>query len=301
MPILILELDMRVYKKMERRLIYREFISIAKKDLTILFSLIIILTLFIFGLFPQYLATEDYFYVNLSRRLLPPSTSNPLGTDYLGRDMISLIIWGSRLAIIQMIWPTLIAATIGVTLGLISGYVGGIIDTLIMRLVDVLMSFPSFLLALVILTILGPGLTNAIWAITIGRISGYIRLARSLVLPMKDIGYVEYARALGSTKARIIIKQILPNILTPIIVQMTFSMPGTLAAVASLSFLGLGGKPPTADWGVLLQQSRIYLRYAPWAVFLPSFVIFLISFAFNNLGECLRNIVDPKHKYVKLR
>ena len=272
----------------------------ARKDFSLLSSLIIIVILVICGIFPQYIAKEDYRDINLPARLTPPCKHYPLGTDFLGRDLLSLLIWGCRLALVEMLWPTLVAAAIGVSLGLISGYLGGSLDLMIMRGVDVLMSFPNFLLALAILNTLGPGLTNAIWSVTITRISGYTRLARSLALPMKDIGYVEYAKALGASNTRIITRYILPNILAPIIVQMTFTMPDTLSSVAALSFLGLGGRPPTADWGVVLQQARIYLRYAPWAVLVPALIIFVVTFVFNVFGEALRDIVDPRRKYLRM-
>lgn len=285
---------------MERRSIFIEILTIARKDFSVLSSLAIIVILVICGLFPQYLVREDYRDMNLQARLTPPCKRYPLGTDFLGRDLLSLIIWGCRLALVEMLWPTLVAAAIGVSLGLLSGYVGGSLDLMIMRGVDILMSFPSFLLALAILNTLGPGLTNAIWSVAIARISGYTRLARSLVLPIREIGYVEYAKALGASKTRIMARYIFPNILAPIIVQMTFTMPDTLSSVAALSFLGLGGKPPTADWGVILQQSRIYLRYAPWAVLVPAFFIFIVTFVFNVFGEALRDIVDPRRVYLRM-
>jgi len=285
---------------MERRSIFRDILTMARGDLSLLISLVIIVILVICGICPQYLVREDYRDINLPARLSPPSLRYPLGTDFLGRDLLSLLIWGCRLALVEMLWPTLVAATIGVSLGLISGYVGGTPDLIIMRFVDILMSFPSFLLAMVILSTLGPGLTNAIWSVAISRISGYTRLARSLALPMKEIGYVEYAKAVGANRPRIMTRYILPNILTPIIVQMTFGMPDTLSSVAALSFLGLGGKPPTADWGIILQQSRIYLRYAPWAVLIPAFIIFMVTFVFNVFGEALRDIVDPRRKYLRM-
>ena len=272
----------------------------SRENLSLLFSLTVIGALVLCAIVPQYLVREDYREINLPARLTPPGGRYPLGTDFLGRDLASLLIWGCRLALVEMLWPTLVAATIGVSVGILSGYVGGKVDLVIMRVVDILMSFPSFLLALVILNTLGPGLTNAIWSVAIGRISGYIRLSRSLALPMKEIGYIEYAKAVGASKARIMMRYIFPNILTPIIVQMTFGMPDTLSSVAALSFLGLGGRPPTADWGVILQQSRIYLRYAPWAVLVPALMIFLVAFAFNVFGESLRDIVDPRRKYLRM-
>jgi len=285
---------------MERVSIFKQLLQSSKRDFSLLFSLVVILVLVFFGIIPQYIARYSYQDVNLPERLLPPSIKYPLGTDFLGRDLISLIIWGSRFALIEMIWPTVIAACIGVLLGLIAGYVGGVFDEVIMRAVDILLSFPDLLLALAILTILGPGLTNALWSVTIGRIASYIRVSRSLALPMREVGYVDYAKALGASKIRIMTRYILPNIMAPIIVQMTFSMPSSLLAVAGLSFLGLGDKPPTAEWGVLLQQSRMYLAYAPWAALVPGFIIFLVAFAFNNVGEALRDIVDPKRKYLRL-
>lgn len=285
---------------MERRHIIKEIFNMAKRDFTLTFSLAIILILIIFSIFPQYIAKYDFYDVDLSLRLKPPSLDYPFGTDFLGRDILSMIIWGSRIALMITIWPTLISATIGVAIGILSGYMRGIFDDIVMRGVDILMSFPSLLLALGIISVLGPGITNAMIAVTIGRISSYVRLSRSLTFSVKETGYVEYAKALGASRTRIMLRYIFPNVLTPIIVQITFSMPGTLLNVASLSFLGLGGKPPTPDWGVLMQQSRIYLLYAPWAAIIPGIAIFLVAFSFNTIGEALRDIVDPRRKYIRM-
>ena len=285
---------------MERRNIVSELFRAAKGQPTIIFALGIILVLILFAAFPQFLAPTGYERVDLPNRLVPPNSKYLLGTDFVGRDILSLIIWGSRVALMVTVIPTLISATIGITLGIISGYVGGYVDDVIMRMIDILMSFPGLLLALAIINVLGPGLWNAMWSVTIGRISGYTRLSRSLTFSVKETGYIEYARALGSSRSRIMTRHIFPNILTPIIVQMTFSMPGTLLSVAGLSFLGLGPSPPTPDWGVLMQQSRAYLVYAPWAAVVPGLAIFLVAFAFNTIGETLRDIVDPRSKYVKM-
>ena len=285
---------------MERRNIVSELFRAAKGQPSIIFALGIILVLLLFAAFPQFLAPTGYERTDLPNRLVPPNSKYWLGTDFVGRDILSLIIWGSRVALMVTVIPTLISATIGITLGIISGYVGGYVDDVIMRMIDILMSFPGLLLALAIINVLGPGLWNAMWSVTIGRISGYTRLSRSLTFSVKETGFIEYARALGSSRSRIMTRHIFPNILTPIIVQMTFSMPGTLLSVAGLSFLGLGPSPPTPDWGVLMQQSRAYLVYAPWAAVVPGFAIFLVAFAFNTIGETLRDIVDPRSKYVKM-
>lgn len=285
---------------MERTNIFREFFSKAKRDLSLLFAFGIILLMLIFAAIPQILAPQGYTEARLPLRFLPPSLEFPLGTDFVGRDVLSIIIWGSRVAIMVTTIPTLISAIIGVSIGILSGYRGGTIDDIVMRLVDILMSFPGLLLALAIITVLGPGLWNAMVAVTIGRIAGYVRLSRSLTFAVKETGYVEYAKAVGTSRPRIMTRHILPNILTPIIVQMTFSMPGTLLSVAGLSFLGLGPSPPTPDWGVLMQQSRAYLVYAPWAAIVPGTAIFLIAFSFNTIGETLRDIIDPRRKYIKI-
>jgi peptide/nickel transport system permease protein len=285
---------------MERKNIFREFLVKAKRDPSLLFAMLIISLFLIFAAIPQILAPEGYITARLDRRLLPPSAKHPLGTDFVGRDILSLIIWGSRVALLVTTIPTFISTLIGVSIGILSGYKGGTVDDIVMRFVDILMSFPGLLLALAIITVLGPGLWNAMWSVTIGRISGYVRLSRSLTFAVKETGYVEYAKAVGTTRSRIMTRHIFPNILTPIIVQMTFSMPGTLLSVAGLSFLGLGPSPPTPDWGVLMQQSRAYLVYAPWAAIVPGLAIFLIAFSFNTIGETLRDIIDPRRKYIKI-
>jgi peptide/nickel transport system permease protein len=279
---------------MEQTNIFHEFFSKAKRDISLLFAFGVILLLLIFAAIPQILAPQGYTEARLPLRFKPPSIQFPLGTDFVGRDILSIIIWGSRVAILVTTIPTFISALIGVSVGILSGYRGGTIDDIVMRLVDILMSFPGLLLALAIITVLGPGLWNAMVSVTIGRIAGYVRLSRSLTFAVKETGYVEYAKAVGTSRSRIMTRHILPNILTPIIVQMTFSMPGTL------SFLGLGPSPPTPDWGVLMQQSRAYLVYAPWAAIVPGVAIFLIAFSFNTIGETLRDIIDPRAKYIKI-
>ena len=272
----------------------------AKGDVSLLFSVSFIFMMVIFGLIPQFIAPYNYWEARLPEKFKPPSLEYPFGTDFVGRDVMSLIIWGSGVALLVIIIPTIISAAVGVSLGIFSGYVGGTVDDIVMRGIDIIMAFPGLLLSLTIINVLGPGLWNAMWSVTIGRIPGYARLARSLTFSIKESGYVEYAKALGSGRTRIIIRYVLPNILTPIIVQLTFSMPATLLAVASLSFLGLGPSPPTADWGVLMQQSRTYLLYAPWAAIIPGVFIFLVAFSFNNIGEALRDVVDPRSKYIRI-
>jgi peptide/nickel transport system permease protein len=283
---------------MERTNILRQFTILAKKDFNIIFSLIVIFAMVFFSIFGEYVAPGHYTDVFLTKKLQPPSFEHPFGTDFLGRDILSMIILGCRVALLVTLIPALVSAVIGVSIGIISGYVGGLFDDVVQRGVDILMGFPGLLLALAIINVLGPGLWNAMYSVTIGRIPGYIRLSRSLTFSIKETGFVEYSKGLGANRFHIMSQHILPNILTPIIVQLTFAMPGSLISVASLSFLGLGPNPPTPDWGVLMQQSRRYLVHAPWAAIIPGTAIFLISFAFNIMGETLRDITDPRRKYI---
>lgn len=285
---------------MERKNLFKQVWNMAKGDFSLLSALAILLIVTIFGIFPQYIASEHFTHVDLSKRLAAPSLENIFGCDFVGRDVFSLIVWGSRIALLICIVPTFIGAAIGVSIGILSGYVGGRTDDVIQRMVEIIVSFPGLLLSLTIINILGPGLWNAMWSVTIWRVMGFIRITRSLTFTVKETGYVEWANALGAGRAHVMFRHILPNILTPIIVQLTFSMPGTLLSVAGLSFLGLGANPPSPDWGVLMQQSRQYLVYAPWAAFIPGIFIFFISFAFNNIGEAFRDIVDPRAKYVRI-
>jgi len=285
---------------MERKNVFKQVFNMAKGDLSLFCALVILLVVTIFSIFPQYIASEHFTHVDLSKRLAEPSLENIFGCDFVGRDVFSLIVWGSRIALLICIVPTFIGAALGVSIGILSGYVGGKTDDVIQRMVEIIVSFPGLLLSLTIINILGPGLWNAMWSVTIWRVMGFIRITRSLTFTVKETGYVEWAKALGAGRAHVMFRHILPNILTPIIVQLTFSMPGTLLSVAGLSFLGLGANPPSPDWGVLMQQSRQYLVYAPWAAFVPGIFIFFISFAFNNIGEAFRDIVDPRAKYVRI-
>ena len=284
---------------MERRNVAKQLFSAAKEDRSLLFSFAFIFLLVVFSIFGEYIAIDSHMNIHLPEKFLPPSLKNLFGTDFLGRDVMSIIILGSRETLLVTVVPTLISATIGVSIGIISGYFGGIFDDIVQRGVDILMSFHGLLLSLAIINILGPGLWNAMWSVTISRISSYVRLSRSLTFSVKETRYVEYAKAIGTSSRRIMLRHILPNITTPIIVQLTFSMPGTLLSVAGLSYLGLGPSPPTPDWGVLMQQSRIYIMNAPWVAIIPGLFIFLVAFSFNTIGETLSDIVDPRRKYIR--
>ena len=217
-----------------------------------------------------------------------------MGLDLNARDLFSRIVYGSRTSLTIGIASVSFAVIIGTTLGLFAGYIGGWTDNIIMRIMDVFLAFPSLLLAITIVTIKGPGLDNALLAIAIVSIPVYARLSRASVLMVKELEYVTAVRALGAPSSRIVFRQILPNILTPLIVQGTLGIGGAVLEAAGLSFLGLGAQPPTPEWGQMLSEARQYVFTAPHLVFFPGFAIMLTVLGFNLLGDGLRDALDPR-------
>jgi len=218
----------------------------------------------------------------------------PLGTDHLGRDVLSRLLYGARVSLLVGFTSVLVATAFGVVVGLISGYCGGKIDMLVMRITDVIMAFPSFLLSLAILSSLGPGLTSLLFAISISRWASTARLARSQALVLKECEYVEAARALGMGHLRILTRYIFPNSLAPILVNLTMDIAGAILTEASLSFLGLGVQPPTPSWGMMVNEARGYMFLRPSLVFIPAFAVAFAVLGFSILGDGLRDILDPK-------
>lgn len=217
-----------------------------------------------------------------------------LGLDLNARDVFSRLVYGARTSLVVGITSVSFAIIVGTTLGLIAGYVGGWTDNLIMRLMDVLLAFPSLLLAITIVTVRGPGLENALLAIAIVSIPVYARLIRASVLSVKELEFVTAERALGAPPTRILFQQIFPNTLTPLIVQGTLGIGGAVLEAAALSFLGLGAQPPLAEWGQMLSEARNYVFTAPHLVFFPGLAIMLTVLGFNLLGDGLRDALDPR-------
>ena len=265
-----------------------------RRDPVLLAALAVIVAVIVAAVLAPLLAPYDPTRIDPRVRLAPPGTvRHPLGTDHLGRDVLSRMIWGGRISLIVGIVPVVLSAVGGTGVGLIAGYYGGLVDQIIPRSLDVLFAFPAILLALAIVSALGPSIYNAMLAITIVAIPSFARLVRSLVLGMRERSFVEAARSLGANDRRIIRQHILPNTVSPVIVYGTFETGKTIVFAAALSFLGLGVQPPTAEWGAMLSQGRVVLATAWHVATVPGIAIFLVSLSFNILGDGLRDALDP--------
>jgi len=224
----------------------------------------------------------------------PPSWAHPFGTDDLGRDGLSRVVWGARISMQAGVFSILLAMAIGVPTGLVAGYHRGALDQLIMRLTDAWLAFPFLILAIGLVTILGPSLGNATLAIGLGATPTYIRLTRGLVLSTKEEDYVQGARALGAGDLRVMARHILPNVTSAILVQATVAIPTAIIAEAVLSFLGLGVQPPAPSWGTMLNAAQQFLETAPWMAWWPGLAIFTLALSFNLAGDGLRDWPDPR-------
>lgn len=248
------------------------------------------------AVFAQAIAPYDPIEQNMDVILQPPSASHPFGTDEYGRDILSRIIYGSQISLMIGIVGVLISVVVGVGLGTISGYFGGRADMLIMRVMDIFMAFPSFLLALAIVSVLGPGMVNVMIAIGIFSVPTFARISRSAVISVKNKEFIEAAKSMGASHARVIFKHVLPNSVAPIIVLSTMRIATAILTASGLSFLGMGAQPPTPEWGAMLSTGREYLRTAPHVSTIPGLAIMFMVLAFNMLGDGLRDALDPKMK-----
>ncbi len=257
----------------------------------------IILILVLFALFAPLLSAHSPTIINSNALTLPPfSEGHFLGTDDVGRDLWSRLLYGARLSLGIGIAVVIISSIIGTTLGLFSGYFGGKVDWAIMRITDILMAFPSILLAIVVVSVLGPGLTNAVIAVAIVAIPQYIRIVRAAAMVEKNKDYTTAAINFGAKDTRIIFKEIFPNTLAPLIVQCSLGVSDAILNVAALGFLGLGARPPLPEWGTMLSDSRAFIQSAPWMVTLPGLSILIAVLGFNLLGDGLRDALNPKLK-----
>ena len=270
---------------------------IARRNPLAATGLVLVVVFVIFAVFAPWIAPQDPAYISLANRLRAPSAAHWCGTDELGRDILSRLIFGARIS--MLVGTCVVAGSLflGLVIGSIAGYYGGRIDRFVNVVVmNAFLSFPGILLAIAFVAFRGPGIFNLILALSLGGWVGYARLVRAQVLATREREFVEAARALGASDWRIVVRHILPNIIQPVIVQAAIGMAGAILAEATMSFLGLGVPPPTASWGSMLNDGRAHLFDAPHLVLFPALAVMLAVLSFNFIGDALRDYLDPRSR-----
>ena len=257
-------------------------------------SVVFLILLSLMAILAPVLSPRDPFETYVGPRLGAPSWEFPFGTDILGRDILSRIIYGSQLSLVVGILSAAVSLVFGVILGTVSGFYGGRVDSFLMKVVDVWLGFPPLILALAIVTILGKGVNNVIMAVGVSGIPRLARIVRAQVLSVRETSFIEASRALGVPAWRIMFVHIVPNVLSSVIVLSTLQVAGAIISAASLSFLGMGAQPPTAEWGLMLNEGRAYMRHAWWMTVFPGMALFVTVMAVNLLGDRLREMLDPR-------
>lgn len=276
---------------------FRESIYLLRKNRLTAISMYIIIIIVLIAIVSPFIVPHPEHIANeadMANKFAPPSNKNLFGTDELGRDIFSRVLYGTRVSISTAILAVGIALLIGIPLGAIAGTKGGIIDEVIMRITDMFLSFPPLLLAIVMVSLLGPSLNNAIIAIAVSWWPWYTRLVRGQAISLKERKFIQSAETIGTPTSKIIMKHIIPNTISPVIVQASMDMGGVILTIASLSFLGLGAQPPTPEWGLMISISRKYFPDVWWYSIFPGAAIFFTVLAFNLLGDGVREILDPK-------
>ena len=273
---------------------WRRFVRVFFQRRIVIFGLLVLIILGLTAIFAKQLAPYDPYKQDLTSILQQPSREHLLGTDPIGRDTLSRLIYGTRTALTVGFVAVSIATSIGVTLGMLAGYFGGKVNMVIMRFTDILMPFPMIVLALLIAAVLGGGIQNVILALGIATIPGYIRIMCGMTLSIRENDYILAARAMGARHGRIMIRHVLPNAVAPIIVVITLQLGFLILSEASLSYLGIGIKPPGAAWGAMVYEGYRYLLKIPILSFAPGAAIMLVVFAFNMVGDALRDALDPR-------
>ncbi len=254
----------------------------------------IVVALVLTAAFAPWLAPESPLGQDLGRRLLPPSAASWMGTDELGRDILSRVIWGARITLLIVALVAIISAPLGLLVGAVSGYFGGWTDRILMGVTDVFLSMPKLILALAFAAALGPGIENAIIAIAITAWPAYARIARAETLTLRHAEFVAASRLLGASHLRVITRHILPLCTSSMIVRVTLDMAGIILTAAGLGFLGLGAQPPLPEWGAMISRGRVFILDQWWVATMPGFAIILVSLGFCFLGDGLRDVLDPK-------
>lgn len=270
------------------------FIYRLKQSPLTLLGLGIVLVLMLTAVFAPFMTSHDPYQINPPNRLRPPSSQHWFGTDTAGRDMFSRVIFGTRISIRIGVTVVFLAAVIGSIIGLFSGYLGGKFDEVVMRITDIFFSIPYLILAMAITAALGPGLMNAMVSLSLVWWPVYARLIRGQVLQIREVPYIEAARGLGASPKRIIFRHILPNVISPIIVQCSLDFGNAIMYAAALSFIGLGAQPPAPEWGAMISLARNYIQDSWWFATFPGLAILVTVIGFNLLGDGIRDMTDPR-------
>jgi ABC-type dipeptide/oligopeptide/nickel transport system permease subunit len=272
---------------------WKSAVSLFRYQNLVIGATLVLLVVFA-GVFAPWLAPHNPYHQNLSITFEPPNVRHLFGTDEYGRDVLSRVLYGARLSLLEILISVGMSLAVGVPLGLLSGYVGGAVDAAIVWMSDVLYAFPGIVLAILIVAILGPGFFDSLLAISVFSIPAYTRLSRNLTLSLKGMDYTEAARALGASTPRILVQHILRNAAMPILVQATLTAGDVVLTASGLSFLGLGAQPPLTEWGAMMADGRNYLGVATYLTLFPGVAISLAALGLNLLGDGLRDRLDPK-------
>jgi peptide/nickel transport system permease protein len=274
----------------------KQFLNFLKGHKQFTFFAILAICVVLVAIFAPVLAPKDPLEAVMTDSLLPPGGEYLCGTDKLGRDVLSRVIYGTRTSLVMTLAVVGVIFVVGSALGIIAGYFGGMVDEIIMRVADMMISFPGLVLAIAIAGLLGPNIVNAVIAISVVSWTKYARLARSLTLRIRQNVYMEAAVVTGSKTGHLLLRYILPNLITSLIVTTTADIGTMMLELASLSFLGFGATAPTPEWGLMLNEGRTYLTKAPWLMIYPGIAIILVVVIFNMLGDSIRDILDPRQE-----
>lgn len=259
-------------------------------------GLLIVTLLILTAIFAPLIAPYEPNAQNLSNRLMPPSGAHWMGTDELGRDIFSRVVYGARITLMIVVLVAVIAAPVGLIVGAVSGYLGGWVDKVLMGITDIFLSMPKLILALAFVAALGPGIENAVIAIAVTAWPPYARIARAEVLTFRNSEFIAAVRLQGASAARVVLRHVLPLCTSSMIIRVTLDMAGIILIAAGLGFLGLGAQPPLPEWGAMISRGRSYILDQWWVATMPGFAIILVSLGFCFLGDGLRDVLDPKHE-----
>ncbi len=277
-------------------MVVSDFFSRFAKDRLAFLGTVVLFLLVVAALLAPVITPYDPVHLDLTRRLLPPGPGHLMGTDALGRDMFSRVIYGTRVSLMIAIMVVGLEVLVGTLVGAAAGFLGKLVDELLMRIVDILMAFPGIILSLVIVGLMGASLVNLVIALSATGWVRYARIIRGSILSIKNELFIDAARAIGCSRLQIVTGHILPNVISPVIILATLSMGGIITSIAGLSFLGLGAQPPVPEWGIMLNEGKPFMQSAPHLMIFPGAMIMITVLAFNFIGDGLRDMMDARQK-----